>query len=759
MLLAIVTAAPGYAQTPTPTAPEAPTPQPQATAIPLEQSPPGVAELTFRQLDQRDFELRSPNSQLQFVFELPYRWIPAVGAGFIEVHYDMFFQDRQVVPGRDTSLADVVIDVYFDNVLMASFLPSIGLNQSIRLPLPPAAFSDPDENQHAIRFVLFAGEDCDLNETEVGRMVVRDHSFLHVEYQIRDLSTDLNDFPRPLLQGLLGPEKAYLVIPDAYTAADLEAAASVAAAIGKSTFATLALDVVTAAQATPELLATASAIIVGTPADNAFLADLYQRGRMPTAVAADGTILRGGVPVAASDGVLQQIVSDYSPDHVYLIVTGATPEAVMSAARSLSTINPRFGFFGNAVVIQGLTELLEQPLPDSYTLADLGLRNDTLVGSGTVTTSISFFVPSNWLIQNGATLDLTYLNSAALSPGASGLSVLLNGKPVGSAPLSLQSASEPQRILINLPAADFRAGRNRLTFEATMFLEDLCAYPDSPVSWVRIFDTSTLSLPYVERGDTAEALVISDPIDPFLSRFDLTDVWFSLPAQPAPEELNGMIDVAWLLGDGASGKGYAPRVSLGDIAEPMETLKPYHVMAFGLPTNNSLIVAVNDKLTQPFVPGENALGQQVGDVLYRLPEDLSLGVVQAINAPWDARRALTVVTGTTQEAVGWSIAALSNLELFTNLSFVRADRIESLDAANYLRGALEAIEQVAEQPVELEEVQVVPTPLPEVAAAAAAAYQPPQTGSGNLMLVGGGVAAAGLAVALAGLLARRRRSA
>ena len=139
-----------------------------------------------------------------------------------------------------------------------------------------------------------------------------------------------------------------------------------------------------------------------------------------------------------------------------------------------------------------------------------------------------------------------------------------------------------------------------------------------------------------------------------------------------------MIQVASWLGNFSRGMGFAPQVSRGAIND-MAQLKPYQVIAFGLPTNNPVIATLNEQLPQSFVPGENNLRQQIGSIDYRLPDKFSLGLLQILPAPWNSKRAVLVVTGTTQEGVEQTIKALTNdtyYGLEGNVAFLSKDRIE-----------------------------------------------------------------------------------
>jgi hypothetical protein len=780
-LLLLANAQPGNAQTPeaTPPTPSALMAEPQATALPSQQSPPGVAEVSFVQLGQPVLELRSPLDQESFTFDIPYRWTFTGRESYIEVHYDFSHVDY----GPERGPIRVALDVYYNDVLAASLTPVEGRAQTLRVPIPQAAIGDPSQTRHEVRFVYMAGDCQDRSEQSL--FLINGDSFFHFEYGLSPLTIDLADFPRPLVQNPFKTETVLIVIPDGYSDADLAAAASVAATVGQRTFNEVLVELVTATAATPERLGDRSAIIVGKPQDNVFLLDLYQRDRLPTTLSQDLASLVGpaGQIIPPDDAVLQEIPSEFSDDHVYLVVTGASDAAVARAAQTLSVLEPRYGFAGDLVLVEDYREVVSDAvqLKDDFRLADLGLADATLYGIDKVSTSVQFYVPRNWRLTDNPTLTLSYVHSSVLQPTASGLGIELNKKLVGSVPIDGAVLGERQ-VSIRLPKDALHPGtHNRLSFVATMSVEaPECTLPDTELAWIRISETSTLRLPHEEVEDVISLASLREPLVPFASKQDLSDVWFSLPETPTDEELAGLVRVAAWLGNLSDGQGFVPRVSRGAVNDTAQ-LEGYHVIAFGRPTRNPMIAAVNEQLPQPFVPGEDTLRQEVGNVVYRLPGNFSIGLLQSMPAPWNSGRVMLVATGTTQEGIAWALDTLTDeslyYELDGDLAFIRADRLESFDTGKYLRGALaaglEAVSAAGEE-VTLEVVpttmptptpagpeglaSLVPMPQAERAASPSEAYLPentsPPAGVTPLIL---GLIGLGVAIAVVGVLVSWRK--
>lgn len=756
------------------------------TAVPFADSPPGTIEISLEQLNRTNLTLRGPIDSDQVDFSLPYRWQLKEG-GYLQLYYDLLFDAVGQTSIASEAARVFLLEVYFDDELVAALnLQQVGRNQSLQLPLPTTT-NTPDNNRHTLRFVLTTGRDCDTE----GRtsLNINNLSFFHIEYDEVAADLDLAAFPRPLIQELPASETIALVIPDNYTSADLNAVASLSAMLGQKTDNNTILNVLTASQATPEQVADSYLVLVGTPQNNSLIADWYARGLLPTQLNSDGAIVAADEPVFADDGVVQ-LAQTEAADPVVLVVTGSTDAGVARAAQALSVrpTDPRFGFAGPLAIIQAVNEVVETASAEAITvntLAELGFRDTTIYGVGTQSKTVSFFVPSNWRLTEDPLLLLNYIPSALLQPEASALTVYLNNRPIGSTILD-GSVEGERELLVRLPADEVLLGdTNRLRLEVTMDVAQPCTEPDLGLAWTRIKDNGRLQLAHIEVTETDEPMVIRDPLTPLISRFDLRNVWFVLPEKPSPVELSGMAGVAAILGDISRGYNFAPQVTLG--AAPEEAaLADAHVVVVGEPERNSVIGLVNEELPQPFAPNSNEMQQKLGSVIYRLPQGFSLGVIETIHAPWNPHRAVTVATGTNAEGVSWSLHALGNNDLSSNLdgnlSFVRQDQIEALDlnTQNVAQISLQIIPETvakvtqaaeaasttadtttanttATDVVELVEPTAVPQDFPEPGPLPEN-YQPEAAGLGNMRGAAIGLIGGGLLVAALGLFFSARRA-
>ena len=74
----------------------------------------------------------------------------------------------------ETAVDEMLFTVLVDDVPVTSFVPTPGLNQTLRLPVPYEVIANTDKNNHEIRFVL-QRDDC-TNDSQT-RIVVHDTSY------------------------------------------------------------------------------------------------------------------------------------------------------------------------------------------------------------------------------------------------------------------------------------------------------------------------------------------------------------------------------------------------------------------------------------------------------------------------------------------------------------------------------------------------------------------------------------------------------
>jgi len=430
--------------------------------------------------------------------------------------------------------------------------------------------------------------------------------------------------------------------------------------------------------------------------------------------------------VAERDGLVQEIVSPWSPAHVALVVTGLDEEALLKAAQALSASDRFPGLSGRYAIVQATHPISESVAlsPEDISLASLGYTDDSIRSLYLEYLEYEFHVPPGWSLSNEAYLALHFAHGAALSDTKATLEVQLNDLPVGS--IYLDESNSNSWTAFPLPTTASQIGSNRIRVQVSADIEDQCRYITNDRYWLTVYADSFLHLP---RKTVGLRLDLNNFPYPFNSDSDLRDVIFLLPERPALPEIEGVLRLASLLGSGAGGDVFLPQVALGGQPDA-EPWAGYHLIAVGLPTNNRYLAAANDKLPQPFWPGTNEIMQKIDRVIYRLPPGVSLGYVQELFSPWDEDRAMLAVTGTTDEGLVWALTSLTDVklqrELTGNLALIRDRQVRSIDTREKTADEVVAFTQVV-VPSVTPIVMLEPTPTATVSPTPTATLTPTPT--------------------------------
>ncbi|RMF31484.1 MAG: hypothetical protein D6759_09950, partial [Chloroflexi bacterium] len=375
-----------------------------------------------------------------------------------------------------------------------------------------------------------------------------------------------------------------------------------------------------------------------------------------------------GEAVPRDEGLVMEVLAPWDPRTAILVVTGATDRAVGKAAQAMSVETAFPGMSGQVALVRDLHRR-SAPSPSSSskkTFAEMGYSDRTFIGGFVQEASYYFDVPVGWYLQSSASLELHIRHSKLVDFDRSALSVSLNSTPIASIPLRPETADDA-RIQIKLPATAVRWGRNKLVVTVEMPPRERCTSLFSRRLWLTLFQDSFLSLEHKQA--TSDIFSLDYFPAPFNYSPDLEDVLLVLPSDSGPALWEAALRVAAMLGSAVREEGGAmrPGIVWDHELPPPEQRSAYHLIAFGRPTANRLIQEINPQLPQPFLPGTDRIVQRLDNVIFSLPEGLSLGYVQLLPSPWNTERAVLVVTGTTDEGVLWAARSLVRGDLVWRL--------------------------------------------------------------------------------------------
>lgn len=405
-----------------------------------------------------------------------------------------------------------------------------------------------------------------------------------------------------------------------------------------------------------------------------------------SSVGAEGYFfMYNGQAVAREDGIVQEVASPWGEGRAILIVTGLSDEAMKKASQAMSSEIAFPSISGPVALVQEAlspSEIASSAiLTDEFTLADLGYEDEIIGGKSSPQVQYTFETPFSWQLTNAASLDLYFTHAQLADFNGSSLTVLMNRTPVGSAPLTDETANDGH-LHISLADAGIKPGENnRLVVQATTVVTGGgCSTADNKNAfWLRVKKSSKLLLTH-EEITSGIKLDLKNYPHPFDFRPDLSNVMVTLPNNPSDWEWEAALRLVASLGSSVSSKTIIPTGLVGDDISA-ENLANYEIMAVGRPSRHPLIQQVNDQLPQPFLPGTDEIEQRLDDVILRLPLGVSLSYLQLLASPWNEEHAFLVLTGTTDEAVQRAIRTIIGRGggLKGNLALLTADKMTTLD--------------------------------------------------------------------------------
>jgi hypothetical protein len=492
---------------------------------------------------------------------------------------------------------------------------------------------------------------------------IHSKSYFTMPHESIQPDTSLVNFPRPIFQDSIDVDAALLVIPDEPTTAELQAALIVGAGLGNLTNNKLLLDLTTPGNLTPEQAASAHLVYVGNTASLPILKEL----NLPQPVIDNEFQIPEGSP---DDGVVQMINSPWSDAHVILIVSGNTGQGTIKAAQAIGSGIFFTNRFSNLAVIQQVENTPVSPVqPTDQTLADLGYPGRVFENWGVSSTSYSFYVPPGWTLASDANFEMAYGHSALLDYDLSGISVLVNGSPIGSVRLSDSTADQAiNQAQVVMPASAIVPGYNRLDVKVNIMPIDYCVSRSLRGLWIRLWPESTLHLPLIP----ASANLVSN-IDlaaypaPFVYDPMLENTSFVL-AKDDLESWRAALQIAAYLGYRAGGASFAPSVFYGDDIPAPERSK-HNLLVIGIPSQLPIMSEINNVLPASFSGvSDIAAIENKFQITYRIPTDSPLGYVELLSSPWNPDNMVLAVLGNQTQGVSWAASSLIDPDLRSQLA-------------------------------------------------------------------------------------------
>ena len=614
-----------------------------------------------------DILLLGPYSSIYNTIAIPNSWALSPGA---ELHLDMtvnftsFSSSTESEFGYPMMAGGGTLTLYLNNTLLGVLnLNENGKIQST-LAIPPNAFvSNRFDGRMAFSAVLDAGFSCYVDEDF--SLIIHPTSYFSLPHDIKAPTPDIINLSKILYQGTFVQESALIVLPDQPTAAELQAALTVAGGLGSISGNKLPIDVTTMNALTPEQQSSNHLILVGRPGAFTMLEVL----KLPLPPVGGSFQISSGI---TDGGVIQLVNSPWNTSSVVVLVSGNSDAGTVKAAQAVSTGIMRPNQFPNMAVVEDIhppqASQLTTTTSETRTLASMGHSNRLLTFRGTNVEAYGFQVPLGWTLAEDAYFELAYGNSSLIDFDQSGIDVTLNGSPIGSVRFDAETSKNAiNKVKMSIPQSAIVSGYNQLEVHAYIYPKDICAPPDAEGNWVNIWNDSVLSTPLTQKQvDITSAVNLSYYPAPFVFGSELNNMAFVLPKNN-PDAWRSAAKVASHL----ASEAYPPIVTLsafyGD-EFPDDIRQNYNVIIIGRPSQLPVVDELSQLLPIPFEAGSDRAIEGNMRVIFNIPEDAPLGYVELLTSPWNPENVVIAILGNSTQGEIWAASAMTDPELRSGIS-------------------------------------------------------------------------------------------
>ncbi len=623
-----------------------------------------ATEVPFRIFQEGDIPLSGPFDSAYFTFAIPNSWELSTGA---ELHLDMTVSQNRIFSsefGYPLAAGGGTLTIYFNDIVLGVLNLNENGNVQAVLQIPLGAFtSNLSDGRMAFYAELDAGDFCYVDQDF--SLLIHPTSYFSLPHRIVAPSPDIVDLPKILYQGTFVQESALIVLPNQPSAAELQAALTVAGGLGNISGNDLPIDATTVSALTPEQQASNHLILVGKPSAFTILENLG----LPAPPTGDKFQVLAGV---ADAGVIQVINSPWNVSSVVVIVSGNSDAGVIKAAQALSTgiILPHR--FMNLAVVEDVkppqATLLTASTSETRTLSSMGYANRMFTFRGFNVETYGFQVPLGWTVSDNAYFQLAYGHSALMDFDQSGIILMLNGVPIGSVRFDPETAKNAiNQVKIDIPQSAVVPGVNRLEVQAYIYPEDVCTPPETRGFWINIWDDSVLSVPLIQKQtDISTAVNLADYPAPFIFDFELNSTAFVLPENDL-EGWRGAVKIASYLASEANPPIVTLSAFYGDDF-PEDRRKDYNVILIGRPSQLPVVDEISRVLPVPFETGSDSAVEGNLRVIFDIPVDVPLGYIELMVSPWNPENVIIALLGNSTQGEIWAVAAMTDAALRSQIS-------------------------------------------------------------------------------------------
>ena len=645
---------------------------------------PGLLQsdaLSFSAAGLKDTLLRGPYSSTGVSFSLPPNW-RLTGNSELRLIISAFADNSTNPLQTSDQTLGATLDVTFNGKFVSTIVLESGTNREYKIKIPFDALEPTSvDGRYNLFISLDAGIDCDIayHKTTV---VVHSNSSLYLPHTDKTIPLDIGTLPWPIYQrNSLVPSEVAIVLPDAASSSEVRSALIASAGFARMTNGQQPIPLFTTGQITDVIKNNYFLIFVGKPSSFGLL-----RGYpWPVGVSSDNKFFT--TDANEDDGVLQIITSPWNSGRILIWISGNSDTAVVKAAQAFSSGAAKPVVQKNKIIVadtlpfaNNSTEVSFLQNPDR-TFTELGYKVETVTGEGLQAILYEFYIAPGFVANEDPYIDLSYSYSSLLDTTISNMTILVNGVQVASEAFEKQDVSLITKKF-SIPRNLIRNGSNQISVEINLTPQQLCAVSDPNSLWVTIYPDSLLHVPLATApiGPSAVQTFLDYP-ESFSFHPNLENVAFNL-SKNDPSSWVVASNLSYYLGLQAKGN-IINIAAYFDDEIPADTRGNYDWFFVGLPDTLPTLQEIRSTMPIPFISGNSLSTVQGNDIVYRVPEDVSLGYLELMPSPWGQDHVIIAVLGSTKEGLTWAgnglITPSMRGSLFGNFAVVSSENLIAAD--------------------------------------------------------------------------------
>ena len=604
--------------------------------VPLFSNVPAAhAQEDGNEIDLTLKDLGYPDLRLKGLYGTTSMWIPFQSdwpVGAVEV--DLTYAASPLLNSEQA-----ILTVLAENQELISVRPiGDGLDHTISFVIPPEKQLAAGINVTFDGHLKLTDEICE-DSFNVGQwLIIRDTSRIRINLNGADAAPELTDLPQAIVVegGEVDLPPVLFVLPDQPDDVALTTAAQVAMRLGsRITADNLPVNVTTTSALTEEQRLNSNLVIVGLPGNQALIQELSDV--MPVPPINEGFISRDGIPIPATDGVIQIFSSPWRASNRVLLIAGNGPDGLAKAGAAFedeTTFESLTGPF------QFVHELVLRPedrqspawMSPQTTFAQLGEFDRQVTGLGITDTFYFYQYPPGVALGQDAQLVLHIAFSPALRNKNSFAVVYVNEVYAGS--INVDAIDGDSWVALNLPIQSLNelARRDRprdLNIKisiANLLPNNNCDQVDKNSSWTKIYADSYITGNFVpvEQPD-----LYYFPY-PFASLANENPVRLIVADDPALTDIQAALSISALLGRGSTPNLQVDMKHVS--AETPESLAGRNLIMIGIPSRHALLQEVL-ATAQTNIPLD----------IYQVLSAQRTGIFHVLKSPWDEQMSLLAI--------------------------------------------------------------------------------------------------------------------